>query len=224
MLKPNLTANLPFTGKENPLAPENLPRLEDLHPPYADLVKRRADLWARREAIEQSSRKLVEQMRTHTADGRGTERELSAIDRRAAELLGQAIPDQPSGNRMGDLERGYRDQLQEIAAINRAVEMLDPELRRERAVASEIFCAEIEAPYNAMYRRLIEAVLSAYEAAREFTILMDTMNYQDIQPYALNPVFPRFLNHGPFGDAGRYLAELVEAGWLTRDNLPKDLR
>lgn len=203
------------------LNPKTLPKLEDLHPPYRALIEKRTEMRELRADIDNRMRALAEQLRTTQSHTTGASAP-SPMARRAAELLGQPLPDLPEKPTIDWTD--YRALEGERNAVDEALRQLEQRIRREGVVASGLLCAEIEQPWSELMGRLIRHSLGAYEAALELTVLTDHFRWSDISFASLNPVFPNFIEIYPTSLASQFLWSLVEAGWIKRSDLPENLR
>ncbi|MEP7241743.1 MAG: hypothetical protein ABI697_12725, partial [Devosia sp.] len=114
----------------------------------------------------------------------------------------------------------------EIGDIAAAIDSLEPRLRAERLVASDIVCQQVRSQFAKVMRALVEASLAVHAANRDFTAFADHMNRSDVSWTSLNPAFPLFAGApvDPNGPLARFLGDAVEGGWLKSSDMPMEFR
>ena len=139
---------------------------------------------------------------------------------RVAAILGDEIApgiDLPA--RLHDLSKRRGD-------LEAARAELARRLSDERARASRLVCDQVAEHHKRLVRNICQKFIALHAANVAYALLADDLNAQDIMWTFLRPMAPHWLG-GPRDNQGRvaqYLREAAEFGFISRDDIPKELR
>jgi hypothetical protein len=191
-----------------------LPTPAQLHPRIRELEIKRNKLQAERTA------KLAEcaiiRARLQNAPSAG-----NAADNRVRAILGEApVPETAP-------DKDWLDELlKDLHALNSAIGVLDHELYTQRNIGSRMVCDAIRPEVTKRAKVFAQALLDLHAANADYDRFIDEVENTGTNVASLNRIFMSHVG-SPRDPCGAYYysaREFVDAGIISRSDLPKEIR
>lgn len=215
-----------MSTKKTPPEPIVVPSLRDVSPEYGALLDRQVELLGKREKLEKEMRSIRRGKAPAALVADVSERRRI----RTAELLGDLVEgadDVVVSPKRDEVEEHLATMRDECEAVEAALAVIAKRLPSVKSAASRLACQQIQEPYRAVVRRLVDAMLSAYAAHAELSAVRDDMFINDIAFDALpTPVVTPMLGHFLERDTrfARWVRDAVATGYLDWANVPERLK
>ncbi|SDE12223.1 hypothetical protein SAMN05216337_102060 [Bradyrhizobium brasilense] len=191
-----------------------IPKPTELNPRIAELENKRNGLHAEKTA--KVAEAAIIRARIQTAPSKG-----NAADNRVRAILGEApLPDaDPDMPRLDKL-------LLELSDLNKAIGILDSEIRNQRDIGSRLVCASVKPEVTERAKAFAAALLDLHAAHLEYDRYLDEIENTGTNISSLNRVFLSFLgaSRDPCGGYHYSAREFVDAGIIARSDMPEAIR
>jgi hypothetical protein len=191
-----------------------IPTPTELHPRIAELESKRNKLQTDRTA--KVAEAAIIRARIQEAPDTG-----NAADNRVREILGEA----PLADSAPDMPR-LEQLLIELNDLNRALGILDNEIRNQKNIGSRMVCEAVKADVTKRAQAFAQALIDLHAANIEYDRYLDEIENTGTNISSLNRVFLSYIGgaHDPCGGYHYSLRDFVDAGVITRSEMPKEIR
>lgn len=189
-----------------------IPTPEEVSPRIGELKKQRADLVAKATPLKSESAIL----RSRYSQDPGT-----ALQERVAEVLGRTPPASrpPSIDRLTEL-------LADLDAHNKAIDIIDIEIRNEEIKASRLVCEAVAPDHSRLARQFAEKVIELHAAHADYLRFINAVENTGARLTGLGRVSPYHLG-SPKDPCGFYkyvLEEFKDNGHIRKNDIPECVR
>ncbi|MGY3588518.1 FtsZ-binding cell division protein ZapB [Bradyrhizobium sp. USDA 4341] len=193
---------------------KTIPKPTELNPRIAELENKRNSLQAEKTA--KVAEAAIIRARIQTAPSNG-----NAADNRVRSILGQApLPDaDPDMPRLDKL-------LLELSDLNKAIGILDSEIRNQRDIGSRLVCDAVKPDVMKRAKAFAKALFDLHAAHTDYDRYLDEVENTSANISSLNRVFLSFLgsSRDPCGGYHYSMREFVDAGVIDRSDMPQAVR
>lgn len=190
-----------------------IPNPDKIHPPLAELRKKRDAVNAKRHPSVEKARALRHRIDTEHPQGD------NAVERRIAEIAGLTPPAPRSSDHDHLLEL-----LREIHDYDRAIDHLDTLIQRELHIASRMICDSVRPEHSRLVKDFAKALTALHASHLAYDQFVDSVAaVASVGP--LGKVSPTGLGN-PKDRSGTYyysFREMVDAGHIAKSDVPKAL-
>jgi hypothetical protein len=191
-----------------------IPTPTELHPRIAELESKRNKLQTEKTAKVAEAATVRARIQESPSTGNGAENRVRAI--LGESPLPDSAPDMP---RLEQL-------LTELNDLNRAIGILDNEIRNQRDIGSRMVCEAVKPDVTKRAQAFANAFLDLYAAHQEYDRYLDEVENTGTNISSLNRVFPNYLgsSRDPCGGYHYSLRDFVDGGIIARSDIPQVIR
>jgi hypothetical protein len=199
----------------------SIPRLTDHSDKLAGLLKRREELGAESSANFARQIEIGDEFRAGPAPIPPSD---NSADARVRSLLGELAPPPVAEN--PDLMSEYHLLVARRRDLEAARELLDRQIDVERRKASAAIRELVRPEYRARVRAVCDALRQVHNANASLAQMCTALRDSGVEWTALGVVAPKALGAptDSYSPLGRYFLDALEAGFITRSEIPEGLR
>ncbi|PVE26436.1 hypothetical protein DC522_01345 [Microvirga sp. KLBC 81] len=191
--------------------------LEELSPTYAALVKKQREIHNEINQIRAETEAVKNEILEHKANPTVTPQQ-----QRVAEILGDEIAPKAGA----ELPTRLQALTKRRSDLDAAQVELTRRISEERGRASRLVCDQVRDHHKQLVKNICEKLLVLHEAHIAYAQFTNALSAEDVAWTALHPMFPSLLGnpHDNQSRAALYLREAAQNGFISRDDIPKELR
>lgn len=196
-----------------------IPTLRDVSPEVVAIEKDIARASARLAELEAERVVLLKEAAAVDASS-AAKRQKSRDDAVLATVFGLPASEATS------LSEDHSRVVEQIRVLNKLMGELHKRLAVAEAEASVLICKPLADVHDGLAREMATGLLAVQQACVQYMAFTNALNSRGVAWSHMTPAFPRFLgapldNYSPLA---WYLRECVDAGRLSRDELPEQIR